>query len=340
MATSIMLSRAARNALASMVLLAALGFAGFAQAQKPAGLPGNYPAKPVKVVIPVGPGGGTDFLARLVFGKLGEMWGSTFITENHVAAGGMLGMEQVRKSPDAHNLAFGSSATYIRAAFVSKVDWDVRKAFTPIAPVSLSTLLLAASNDAPFRNFKELITYAKANPPNTLSYGSSAVGSSSHLTAELIWFKTGVKVQIIPYKGTGQAVIDTVAGRVPVIIGSVAALTPHVKAGKIRLLGVTSGKRVESAPDFLTLNEAGLTGFDYAGWFGIVGPGTMPPAIVNALNKAVMDILKMPDVKAAMDKTGADPMYGTPEEFRKVTLDALDRTAEVIKATGIDLKEE
>lgn len=339
MSTRITMPRITGKGLASLALLATLSLSGIAQAQKPAGLPGNYPAKPVKVIIPVGPGGGTDFLARLVFGKLGDMWGSPFISENHVTAGGMVGMEQVRTSPDAYVLAFGSSATYIRSAFVAKVDWDVRKAFTPIAPVSASTLLLASSNEAPFKNFKELIAYAKANP-GKLSYGSSAVGSSSHLTAELIWHLSGVKIQIIPYKGTGQAVLDTVGGRVPVLIGSVAALTPHVKSGKITLLGVTSGKRVLSAPDFQTLDEAGLKGFDYAGWFGIVGPPTMSPAIVNAMNKAVMEILKMPDVMAAMSKTGADPLYGTPEEFRKVQLDALDRTAQVLKATGIDLKDD
>jgi len=338
MSLHITMPRITRTGLASMALLATLGLSGIAQAQKPAGLPGNYPTKPVKVVIPVGPGGGTDFLARLVFGKLGDMWGASFISENHQTAGGMVGMETVRKSPDAYNLAFGSSATYIRSAFVAKVDWDVRTAFAPIAPVSASTLLLASSNEAPFKNFKELIAYAKANP-GKLSYGSSAVGSSSHLTAELIWHLSGVKIQIIPYKGTGQAVLDTVAGRVPVLIGSVAALTPHVKSGKLTLLGVTSGKRVVSAPDFLTLDEAGLKGFDYAGWFGIVGPATMSPVIINAMNKAVMEILKMPDVMAAMSKTGADPLFGTPEEFRKVQLDALDRTAQVLKATGIDLNE-
>jgi tripartite-type tricarboxylate transporter receptor subunit TctC len=327
-------------ALSALALSASLGVSGLALAQKPAGLPGNYPSKPVKVIIPVGPGGGTDFLARLVFGKLGDMWSSTFIAENHTAAGGMVAMDQLAKGPaDGHALAFASSATYIRAAFVAKLDWDVRKAFVPIAPVSLSTLMLAAYNGAPFKNFKEMIAYAKANP-GQLQYGSSAIGSSSHLTAELIFHKTGVKATIIPYKGTGQAVTDTVAGRVPAIIGSVAALTPHIKSGKLTLIGVTSGKRVESAPDFLTISEAGLPGFDYAGWFGIVGPAKMPPATVNAINKAVMDILRMPDVKAAMTKSGADQMYGSPEEFRKTTLDALDRTAEVLKATGLELKED
>jgi len=339
MSTRITMPRITVKGLASLALLATLGLSGIAQAQKPAGLPGNYPTKPVKVIIPVGPGGGTDFLARLVFGKLGEMWGTPFVAENHVTAGGMVGMEQVRTSPDAHILAFGSSATYIRSAFVAKVDWDVRKAFTPIAPVSVSTLLLAVSNDAPFKNFKELISYAKANP-GKLNYGTSPAGSSSHLTAELIWHLAGVKLQSVHYKGTGQALLDTVGGRVPVLIGAVPALTPHVKSGKITLLGVTSSKRVLSAPDFLTLDEAGLKGFDYTIWFGIVGPPNMPPAIVNAMNKSVMDILKMPDVKAAMDKTGADPLYGTPEEFRKIQLDGLDRTAQVLKATGINLADD
>ena len=328
------------NTLASFALLATLGLSGVAQAQKPPGLPGNYPSKPVRVTIPVAPGGGTDFMGRLVLGKLGEMWGVSFLADNQVAGGGIPAMDVVRKSPpDGNTLAFVSSATYLRAAFVTKVDWDVRTAFVPISPGSVSILMLAAANDAPFKNFRETVAWAKANP-GKLSYGSSAVGSSGHLTGELIWYKTGVKATVIPYKGAGQAVIDTVAGRVPVTIGSLPALTSFVRSGKLTVLGVTSIKRAESAPDFPTLAESGLPGFDYSGWFGMVGPAGLPPAIVNALNKASQDIIRLPDVKAAMLKAGADPLYGTPEEFRKIQLDTLDRTAEVLKATGIDLKED
>lgn len=339
MTTCKTLYRSSGIRLASTVLLAALGVSGLAHAQKPVGLPGNFPHKPVHVSIPVGPGGGTDTLSRLVFGKLGEKWDVPFISENLPAAGGMVAMEQLRKSPsDGHYLAFASSSTFIRSAFVSKVDWDVREAFTPIAPVSLSTLLLAASPTAPFKNLKELIVYAKANP-GKLSYGASAAGGSPHLTAERIWHEAGIKPLHIPYKGTGQAVIDTISGRVPLVMGSVAALTPHVKAGRVGLIGVTSGQRVESAPDFQTISEAGLTGFNYVGWFGIVGPANMPPSVVEALNTGVMEVLKMPDVKAAMLKSGADQLTGTPEQFRKTILDGLDRTAEVIKTTGLDLRE-
>jgi len=323
----------------SMGLCAMLAFSGLAQAQKPSGLPGNYPSKLVRVLIPVVPGGGTDTLSRLVFGRLGDIWGTPFVSENVPAAGGMVAMEQLRRAPaDGHLLGFVSSSTYIRAAFVAPVDWDVRKEFAPVAPVSLSTLLLAVSNNQPFRNLKELIAYAKANP-GKLSYGASEVGGSPHLTAERIWHEAGIKLVHIPYKGTGQAVIDTIGGRVPVLMGSVAALTPHVKAGKLTLIGVTSGERVDSAPDFQTIAEAGLTGFDYTGWFGVVAPANTPPAVVNALNKSITDILRMPEVKAAMLKSGADQMIGTPEQFRKTILGSLDRTTEVLKATGLDLRE-
>ncbi len=340
MTTATGLNRSTGNRLACIAVLGALGFSGVALAQKPPGLPGNYPSKPVKVTIPVGAGGGTDFVGRLVMGKLGEMWGASFLADNQVAGGGMPAMDLVHKAvPDGSTLAFVSSATYIRAAFVTKMDWDVRTAFVPIAPGSVSILMLAASNNSPFKKFREMIAYAKANP-GKLDYSASALGSSAHLTGELIWFKTGVKATVIPYKGSGQAVIDTIAGRVPLTIGSLPAVVPHAKAGKLTVIGVTSGKRSESAPEFPTLSEVGLPGFDYSGWFGLVGPTGVPPAIVNALNKAIMEIVRMPDVKAAMLKAGADPLYATPEEFRKIQLDALDRTAEVLKATGLELKED
>jgi len=333
------LPRLNKGTLVSMALLAGLSASGAALAQRPGNLPDNYPNKPVRVVIGVVPGGGTDNLSRLVFGKLSDIWGASFISENIPGADGMIAMEQVRRArPDGYVLNFTSSSSYIRSAFVAKVDWDVRKEFTPIAPVSKSTLLLAAATNQPFKNLRELIAYAKANP-GKLDFGASGVGGSPHLTAERIWHEAGIKLVHINYKGTGQAVTDVISGRVPVLMGSVAALTPHVKSGKLILLGVTSGQRVESAPDFHTISESGLPGFDYVGWFGIVGPANMQPALVNGLNRAVMDILKMPDVKAAMLKGGADQMYGTPEEFRKTILSSLDRTADVLKATGLDLKE-
>ncbi len=325
----------ARRMLAALLLVTAPAMAQ----QKPAGLPGAYPAKPVRVIISSVPGGGADFLGRLVFSKLGPLWGATFNAENlATGVGGILAMETTLKAPaDGYTLLVTSSSSYINAAFVAPVSWDVRKVFAPISPMTLSTLLVGVAANTPYHNLKEMIAYAKAHP-GEITFGVPGIGSSPHLTGELMQHMAGFKMTVVPYKGTGQAVIDTLAGRVPAIIGSVTALTPHVRAGKIKLIGVTSTTRVPSAPEFITLNEAGLTGYDYSGWFGIVGHGNLPPQLVNALNQGITQVINQPDTQAAMLKNGADPMTGTPEQFRATILNALVRTEAVLKATGLKLE--
>jgi tripartite-type tricarboxylate transporter receptor subunit TctC len=318
-------------------LFAALCVAGNARSQgKPSGLPGGYPSKPVRVIVSAAPGGGADFLGRLIFGKLGELWGSAFNAENMgTGVGGIPAMEITMKAhADGYTLLVTSSSSYLNAAFMAPVSWDVRKAFTPVSPMSLSTLLVAASMLTPYANLKEMIAYAKANP-NAISFGVPGMGSSPHLAGELMQYMAGFKMIPVPYKGTGQSVIDTIAGRVPLVIGSVTALVPHVKNGKIKAIGVTASVRVPSAPEFETLAEAGLPGFDYSGWFGIVGPPGMPQPIVNALNEAITRVIGLPDIRLAMLKNSADPLTATPEKFRGHILEALDKTDTMLKATGL-----
>lgn len=288
-----------------------------AQAQgKPAGLPGGYPHKPVRVIVSAAPGGGADFLGRLILGKLREQWGSAFNLENMgTGVGGIPAMEITLKAPaDGYFLIVTSSSSYLNAAFMAQVPWDVRKAFTLVSPLSLSTLLVAASMNTPFANLKELIAYAKANP-NAISFGVPGMGSSPHLAGELMQYIAGFKMVPVPYKGTGQSVIDTIAGRVPLVIGSVTALAPHVRLGKIKAIGVTAAARAPSAPEFETLAEAGLAGFDYSDWFGIVGPPGMPQSIVSALNGGITRVINMPETRAPMLKNSADPLTARPRSF-------------------------
>jgi len=319
--------------------LALLGIAGLAQAQeKPSGLPGGYPSKPVRVIVSAAPGGGADFLGRLIFGKLAEIWGSTFAVENMgTGVGGIPAMEVTMKAPaDGHTLLVTSSSSYLNAAFVAPVSWDVRRSLAPVSPMSLSTLLVGASLNAPYKSLKELIAHAKSRP-NDVSYGVPGMGSSPHLAGELMQHMAGFKMTVVPYKGTGQSVLDTIAGRVPLVIGSVTALAPHARNGKLRAIGVTSATRVPSAPEFETLSEAGLPGFDYSGWFGIVGPSGVPEPIINALNASITRTINHPDIRQAMLKNSADPLTATPEEFRTIIGDALDKTNTMIKATGLRL---
>ena len=327
---------AAGLSLTLLALLAIPTLSGTALAQKPPG----YPAKPVRVIISSVPGGGADFLGRLVFTRLGQSWGATFNAENiATGVGGILAMETTLKAPaDGYTLLVTSSSSYINAAFAAPVSWDVRKAFAPVSPMTVSTLMVAAATNTPYANLKEMIAWAKAHP-GEINYGVPGIGSSPHLTGELMQHQAGFKMTVVPYKGTGQSVVDTLAGRLPLIIGSLTAITPHAKAGKVRVIGVTSYHRAPSAPDFLTLHEAGLTDYDYSGWFGIVAHGNTPAALVQALNQGITQVINQPETQAAMLKNGADPLTGTPEQFRSTILNALGRTEAVLKATGLKLSE-
>ena len=325
-------------AAAGAVAILSLSFLAHAQ-QKPAGLPGNYPSKPVRVLISAAPGGGADFSGRTVFTKLGERWGTTFLPDNSMAgAGGLIAMEAGAKAaPDGHTLLITSGSTYIAATFTGKFDFDTRKAYSPIAQFTTGAVLVGAYPGEPYNNLKDMIAYAKANP-GKLSYGATGVGSSLHLTGELIQNMAGIKMQHIPYKGTGQSVIDAISGRIQLVIGSTTALIPHVRAGKIKTLGITSANRLPSIPDQPTLAEMGLPGFDYTSWFGVVGPAGMNPAIVNALNTEINRILDTPEMTKMFLDQGTDLMTGTPEQFRGTILGTLDKTEKVLKATGLKLE--
>jgi tripartite-type tricarboxylate transporter receptor subunit TctC len=325
--------------MAAAFTLATL-FAAPCLAQKPQGLPGNYPSKPVRILISAAPGGGADYSGRTVFAKLGERWGTTFIPDNSMAgAGGLISMEAGAKAPpDGYTLLITSGSTYIAATFTGKFPFDTRKAYTPIAQFTTGAVMVAAYPPEPYNDLKGMIAYAKANP-GKMSYGATGVGSSLHLTGELIQYMAGIKMQHIPYKGTGQSVIDAISGRLNIVIGSTTALVPHVRAGKVKTIGITSAQRLPSIPDQPTLAEMGLPEMDYTSWFGVVGPAGMNPAIVNALNSEINRILATPElVKMFLDQ-GTDLMTGSTEQFRGTILGTLDKTEKVLKATGLKLEQ-
>lgn len=324
---------------AGAIAVSSLSLAALAQ-QKPAGLPGNYPSKPVRVLISAAPGGGADYSGRAVFGKLGERWGVTFIPDNSMAgAGGLISMEAgARATPDGHTLLITSGSTYIAATFTGKFPFDTRKAFTPIAQFTTGAVMVAAYPGEPYNDLKGMIAYAKANP-GKMSYGATGVGSSLHLTGELIQHMAGIKMQHIPYKGTGLSVIDAIAGRVNIVIGSTTALVPHVKSGKVKIIGITSPQRLPSIPDQPTLAEMGLPEMDYTSWFGVVGPAGMNPAIVNALNTEINRILGAPEMVKSFLNQGTDLQTGTPEQFRATIMGTLNKTEAVLKATGLKLSD-
>ena len=308
--------------------------------QKPTGLPGNYPAKPVRVIISSAPGGGADFLGRTVFGKLSERWGSPFNAEN--LSSGVNGIRAIdatiKALPDGYTLLVTTSATFLSAAFVTNPSYDIRTATAPIAQFSSSPLLVGTYPGEPYSNLKEFIAYAK-NKQVEISYGVPGIGSGAHLGGELIGYMTGIKMVVIPYKGAGQAVIDALAGRIPMVISSTAALIPHVRSGKLKSLGISSATRVPTMPDQHTLAESGLPGYEYTGWFGAVGQAALPSPIVMALNQEINRIISAPETMKALITGGADPLTGSPQQFRTTIMSALDKAGIVIKATGIKLEE-
>lgn len=330
-----------RDVLQGILSLACLCYVDAVIAQqKPIGLPGNYPTKPVRVIISSAPGGGADFLGRTVFGKLSEQWGTPFHAEN--LSSGVNGIRAidatVKAAPDGYTLLVTTSATFLSAAFVSNPAYDIRTATSPIAQFSSSPLLVGVHPGQPYSNIRELVAYAK-NRPGEISYGVPGIGSGAHLGGELIGYMTGIKMTVIPYKGAGQAVIDALAGRIPIVIGSTAALVTHVRNGKLKSLGISSANRVPTMPDQHTLNESGLPGYEYTGWFGVVGQAALPSPIVMALNQEINRIINTPETMKALTAAGADPLTGSPQQFRATILSALEKAGTVIKATGIKLEE-
>lgn len=319
---------------AGALVILSLSFLAHAQ-QKPVGLPGNYPVKPVRVIISAAPGGGTDFLGRLVARNMAERWVSPFVTDNVAGAGGMIAMDTLARAPgDGYILAITSGSIMLNATFVAKAAYDVRKAFVPIAQFTTGATLVAINPNQPFNDLKGMIAYAKANP-GKLNYGAP---DSLLLTGELLKLLAGIDMVHVSYKGTGPSIIDAMAGRIQVVIGSITALMPHVKSGKLKSLGISAPNRLQSIADQPTLSEMGLPGFDYTTYFGIIGPSGIPQPIVNALNQEINRIINTPETIKMLIAEGSEPMTGTPEQFRDVIAGTLDKSEKVIKAAGIKLQ--
>lgn len=318
------------------VVLAALALP--AAAQKPAGLPGNYPTKPIRIVVGSSPGGGTDIIARLVISKLAERWGHSFVVENHASGiGGIIGMDMVvRATPDGYSLLVTANSTIVNAALVSKTSYDVRKALAPISQFTLQPYVFAASTAVPVGNVKEFIAYAKARP-GQLNYASSGTGSAAHIGMEQFKFINGLYMVHIPYKGIGPGILDMIAGRIQVLFGSVLSVMPHAKSGKVRALAVGSLKRSSLLPDIPTIAET-VPGFEMVGWYGLMAPAATPAPIINALNRDLNQVLALPEVTSRLAADGADVPQVTPEQFRETIIGEIDKIARLMKDAGLKLQ--
>ena len=300
-----------------------------------AALAQTYPAKPVRVVVPFPPGGGTDIVARTVTPKMAEILGQPFVIENRAGAGGNIGTEVVARSPaDGYTLLVASASTAINTTLVPNLSWSFERDFAPVVLMVVNNHLLAAHPSFPANNVRELLALARAKP-GQVTYASYGSGSSAHLTAELFKLMAGVDLLHVPYKGAAPAVNDLLGGQVNIMFADVAALLPHIKSGKLKALGIGAAKRFEGLPDVPTIAESGVPGFEAGGFLGLVAPAGTPQAAIQALNAAAQKSLALPEVRDRLLALASPPVGGTPEQFASHIKREIDKWARVIRAANI-----
>ncbi|HSQ05904.1 MAG TPA: tripartite tricarboxylate transporter substrate binding protein [Burkholderiales bacterium] len=294
----------------------------------------TYPAKPIRIVVPFPPGGTSDILARAIGQKLTEAWKQQVIVDDRPGAGANIGAEIVAKAPsDGYTLFILSTIHTINPSLYSKLAYDPVKDFSPITLIADTSQVLVVHPSLPVRTVKEFIAYAKKHP-GALNYSSAGNGSQPHLTAELFKAKTGIDLVHVPYKGAPPAMTDLLAGQVALTFATAPSAVPFVKNGKLHALGVSTAQRIAALPDVPTIAEAGVPGFEAAGWNGLVGPAGMPAAVVDHVHAAVVKIVHVPAMASFLSGQGADPHTTTPSEFGVYIKSEVVKWAQVVKDSG------
>jgi len=312
-----------RSAIFAVLALAA----GLAQSQQ-------YPTKPVRIIAPFAPGGGTDFIARLIAQKLTERLGHQVIVENKPGAGGNLGAEfAVKSAPDGYTLLLVAGSYTVNPSLY-KLSFDPVNDITPVVQLSQGPFVVAVHPSVPANNLKELIELARRQP-DKLSYASAGSGSITHLASELFLDMAKIKIVHIPYKGTGPALNDTIAGSTQLIFGSVSTTLQFIKSGRLRGLAVTTPRRISALPDLPTVAEAGVPGYEVVLWHGLVAPKGVPRPIVDRLNREANEVLKAKDMGDLLATDGVAPAGGTPGQFRAVIKADIERWRGVVKQANI-----
>ena len=303
-----------------------------------AALAQGYPTKPIRLVVPASPGGGIDISARTISPKLSELLGQQVLVENRTGWGTTTGTDSVaRSAPDGYTLLMSVSSLAIAPYVQKNLPFDPVKDFAPISLVVVVPNILVSHPSLPTKSVKDLIAFAKAHP-GELNYATGGFGGNQHLGMELFLHANGLKMTTVLYKGIGSALIDVVAGHVPLMISNVMSALPHIKSGRLRAYGVTSLKRVSVAPDIPTLDEAGVPGYEVLQWFGILAPAGTPRDIIAKVHAATVRALHDPVIKQRFMNDGGEPVGGTPEEFAALIRNDLQKWAKVTKAAGITPK--
>lgn len=313
-----------------LALFIGAGFATFACAA-------DYPERPIRLIVPFSPGGTSDLVGRLVAAKLGDELGGTVIVDNRGGAGSTLGTGiATRATPDGYTLLLAHIALAVNQTLYSKLPYDALTDLVPISKLGAAPSAVVVNNKLPVKNMKELITLAKKEPYK-LNYGSAGVGSSGHLAVALLEEVAGVKFTQVPYKGGGPSVAATISGEVQLAVPVLASADAHVKAGRLRMLAVTSAKRSQAVPDVPTAVEAGVPGYVYETWFGLFAPAGTPKAIITKLNRATVKVLAMKAVRDPLFGRGVETESSTPEELGTLLRDETAKWAKIIKSAGIPI---
>ena len=295
-----------------------------------------YPSKPIRLMVPFPPGGSTDIVARIVAQKLGTQLGQQLVIENRGGAGGTLGTAVVAKAaPDGYFLVVGTTSTHVVAPSVyQKLDYDPVKDFSPISLMAVTPYLLVVNPNVQAKTLKELVDLMRSQP-GKLNYASAGVGSTTHLAMEMLKGASQTYALHIPYNGNGPAGTAVIAGQVEVLFGSLPAVLPHAKSGRVRALAVGTPKRSPSLPEVPTVAESGYAGFDASLWLAIMAPAGTPAPIVERLNKEVITAVSAKDTAETLDKNGAEPLTSTPAELAGMIKDGVAKYAKVVKDAGV-----
>ena len=296
----------------------------------------SYPAKPIRFIVPWTPGSGTDLMSRMLAQRLNEPLGQQVVVENRGGAGAIIGTEAAAKSlPDGYTIYVGGSVSMANSpALYQKVAYDPLKDFAPVCLMTKFFNAVALHPSVPAKSIRELIALSKGKP-GELTFASAGSGSTSHLSGELFMTMTGVKWVHVPYKGGGQSVTGVLSGEAHMMLAPISTVVQHGKTGRMRVMAVTSAKRVATLPDIPTVSEAGVPGFEYGGWQGILVPAGVSPEIIARLNGAILKAIHTPEFKDYLQQEGSELVGSTPEAFGAFLRDEVVKHAKIVRAAGI-----
>ena len=321
--------RATRFATACAFVIASAALPAPALAQ-------GYPGKPVRIVVPFAPGGGTDIIGRLIARQLNDSLGQRVIIDNRAGANGIIGTELVARAvPDGHTIMLGTTATHaINASFYSKLPYDPVKDFAPITNLAYSPFIVSVHPSIPVNSLRELIALAKQRPQQ-ITYASAGLGNSTHLAGELFSMIAGVRMVHVPYKGSGLAMADTVAGQTAATFDSMQASMPHIKTNRLRPLAITAVARSPVIPHLPTIAEAGVPGAEAGSWYGMLAPAGTPAQVIARLNADIIKALAVSDVRQKLAVVGVEPIGSTPEQFAAEIKSEIVKWGKTVRAANV-----